>query len=53
LDEELEELQGPKRMKILFFSIVGFTRGKAEWVHLKEIFEIGWEVVVADLTISL
>lgn len=48
-----EELQGPKLMKILFFSILGLTRGKAELVHFKEIFEKGWEIVVVDLTIPV
>ena len=52
-DEELEELQGPKLMKILFFSLLGLTRGKAELVCFKEIFEKGWEIVVVDLTIPV
>lgn len=38
LDEELQELQDPKSMKIMFFSILGLTRKKAELVHFREIF---------------
>lgn len=49
LDEELEELQDPKLMKILF-SAFGFNKGESRTGRFF-FFLTSWEVVVADLKI--